>query len=278
MSFHTLLSSALQSKISPAQAALLPRSYLMMGNVIFLHLHSALLRRRKTIGKAILKLYPYVKAVYLLKGSRGVYRLPRTELLAGRRQKEIFHTELGVVYSFPPELLMFSERNKGEKERVCSEIKAKETIVDMFAGIGYWSLPIAKNTPVSKVYSIELNPLAVKYLRKNILLNKIRNIEALQGDCRGASKKLAHTADRIIMGYLDKTEKFLPAALKMCKSKSVVHFHKKIHENDLGKTMKRLEKICKKYGFQAKITEARRVKSYSPHVWHYSFRLSLHKI
>ncbi|MBI4015830.1 MAG: methyltransferase [Candidatus Aenigmarchaeota archaeon] len=274
MSFYTLLSETLKPKLSEKETALLPHSYLMMGNVIFLHLNSILLKKRKLVGKAILKIYPYVKAVYMLKGSHGVYRLPKTELLAGKKQREIVHTELNVLYSFPPELLMFSERNKGEKEIICREIKRKETVLDMFAGIGYWSLPIAKTTPVSKVYSIELNPLSVKYLRKNILLNKIKNIEVFEGDCRHFSKVLEKKADRIIMGYLHNTEQFLPAALNMAKRRCIIHFHKKIHEKDLEKTKKKIEKICQTHGFRAKITD-RRIKPYAPHVWHYSFKIAL---
>jgi len=277
MSFHTLLSETLKPKLSEKETSLLPHSYLMMGNVIFLHLNSMLLKKRKLVGKYILKLYPYVKAVYLLKGSYGVYRLPKTELLAGKKQREILHTELNVLYSFPPEILMFSERNKGEKEIICREIRKKETVVDMFAGIGYWSLPIAKNTPVSKVYSIELNPLSVKYLIKNIMLNRIKKIEVLEGDCKDFAEKLKGKADRIIMGYLHNTEQFLPAALRIAKKHCIIHFHKKIHENDFEKTKMEIEKICRIHGFKAKISD-RRIKPYAPHVWHYVFRITLHKL
>src|SRR3989344_2273513 len=68
---------------------------------------------------------------------------------------------------------MFPKGNLFERQRIAKQVKPNEIIIDMFAGIGYFSLGLKK---AKKVYAIEKNPLAYKYLKENILLNKAKNI------------------------------------------------------------------------------------------------------
>nr|NIO44248.1 methyltransferase domain-containing protein [Candidatus Aenigmarchaeota archaeon] len=149
----------------------------------------------------------------------------------------------------------------------------KETIVDMFAGIGYFSIFLAKYCKPKKIYAIDVNPKAIDYLRKNVWLNKVENkIEILQGDCRKFAKLLEDTADRIIMGYLFKTEKFLPYALKIAKKTAIIHFHRTVKEEEIDKLK---EKIMKK--FNVKVLRTKKVKSYAPKIWHVVYDLKISK-
>jgi tRNA wybutosine-synthesizing protein 2 len=143
----------------------------------------------------------------------------------------------------------------------------------MFAGIGYFSIFIAKYSKPKKIYAIDINPKAVEYLRKNIWLNNVEDkIEILQGDCRRFFKVLENTADRIIMGYLFETEKFLPFALKIAKNGCVIHFHRIAKENEIDKLRQKIIEISKN---KIKVLKVIKVKSYAPKIWHYVFDLKV---
>ena len=52
----------------------------------------------------------------------------------------------------------------------------------MFAGVGPYSLTIAKKHPKTEIINIEINPFAVTYANKNVELNKITNIKNFNND------------------------------------------------------------------------------------------------
>ena len=168
---------------------------------------------------------------------------------------------------------MWSQGNKDERIRLIKTVKPKETIVDMFSGIGYFSIFLAKYCKPEKIYAIDINPKAIEYLRKNIWLNDVENrIEILQGDCRKFSKILENTADRIIMGYLFKTEKFLLHAIKIAKNNAIIHFHRTVKEEEIDKIKEKLKK-----NFNVKVLRTKKVKSYAPKIWHVVFDLKVIK-
>ena len=158
---------------------------------------------------------------------------------------------------------MFSKGNLYERKRLIDRIKPGETVIDMFAGIGYFSLGIAKFSEAKKIISIEKNPAAFSYLKENIALNKIKNIEPILGDCRTTIS--AEKADRVIMGYFPGTKKFLPFAVNMVKRNGIIHYHNIYKESELWK--KPISEI-RKYMPDFTILEKRKVKSVAPRKWH----------
>jgi len=148
----------------------------------------------------------------------------------------------------------------------------------MFAGIGYFSIFISNYCNPKKVYAIDINPKAIEYLRKNVWLNNVEDkIEILQGDCRKFSKFLENTADRIIMGYLFDTEKFLPSALRIAKNICVIHFHKTVKTDEIKKLKEKIMEIGRKNKYKIKILRTKKVKSYAPKIWHVVFDLKVVK-
>ena len=260
MSFHSKLSKLLQS-LPPE---LLPRGYQIVDKVLLVMLKPELYKHRRIIGKAILKLFPYINTVALEKGFEGVTRKPKIEVIAGKRSLKTVHKEHNCIFSLDLSKSMWSKGNKFERQRIVKLAKPHETVVDMFAGVGYWSIFLAKK--VGKVYAIDINKDAVEYLRRNTSLNGVEDkIEILEGDCRKFSKLLDGVADRIVMGYLYDTEKFLVAALKIAKKGAMIHFHRIIVEKDRNK----LHELIQKYGL--KLVREVKVKSYAPKVWHVVF-------
>jgi len=249
---------------------LLPHSYQRIGDILLIKLKHDVLKRRFDIGSALLLMYPYIKTVCLIKGIQNEFRKPKIEVISGSETKTV-HKEHGILYKLDVSKIMFSKGNLFERQRLIKQIKPNETIVDMFAGIGYFSLGLAKFSKAKIIYAIEKNPSAFKLLKENIELNKIDNIKPVYGDCRQVArqKKFQNIADRIVMGYLPKTYKFLLSAFLFLKPEGIIHYHDTFVKDELWeKPVKILNGFVEKNSCKIKILSKRVVKSYAPNVEH----------
>ena len=199
MKFYQSLYKNLENKLSKKELGLLPRSYNLVGKLLVIRLNKNLMKYKKKIGEACIHILPYVHTVVLEKGIEGEYRKPKIEILAGCKEHDSTQTilkEHNCQFLIDVSKVMWSKGNKEERQRITKLSKPNETIVDMFAGIGYFSIFLAKK--VKKIYAIEINKDSIEFLRKNAWLNNVENkIEILQGDCRKFSSLLENTADRI---------------------------------------------------------------------------------
>jgi tRNA wybutosine-synthesizing protein 2 len=250
---------------------LLPRGYQILGRIMLIKLDKKLIKHKKPIGKALLELFPYIRTVCLLKGIKSVTRKPIIEIIAGCKSTQTLHKEHRCQFLIDVSQVMWSQGNKQERMRLVKMAKPKEVIIDMFAGIGYFSIFLAKYSKPKKIYAIDINPKSTEFLRKNTWLNNVENkIEVLQGDCRKFSNILKNIADRIIMGYLFETEKFLPYALKIAKNGCIVHMHRTAKMSEVKEIKKKLNK-------KAKVLRVKRIKSYAPKIYHFVFDLKVIK-
>jgi tRNA wybutosine-synthesizing protein 2 len=272
MTFYSRLSAKMEGKISKGAIGALPRSYFLVGDVLTVKLNSSLLPHRKAIGAAILQLLPYVRSVLLIKSIGGAERKPKTEVIAGSRRTETVHKEHGCLFALDPAKIMWSKGNKDERKRMVLAAERGETVVDMFAGVGYWTIPMAKYR-VGSVKAIDINPAAVRYLKKNVALNRLANVEVIRGDCLEKADKLANSAERVIMGWLYGTERFLPAALKMAKDGATIHFHDLSSERNVPARLDMLKDIAAHNGCLLDVADIQLVKGYSPGVNHYVYDL-----
>jgi len=241
------------------------------------------LSRKEALEQArkIMKALPRIKSVYRYSGPvSGEFRLPRVSWAAGRKNPVTIHKENGCLYRLDVTRVMFSKGNVLERARIPPLVKPGEVIADMFAGIGYFSLPLGKSSPARKIYSIELNPQAFRFLKENIKLNGLEGkIIPIKGDCRkvnvgkksGAptSNRIPEKADRIIMGYLPQTWKYLHAAFSFLNPCGIIHYHDSFRKEELWeKTESILREYSQKSGFYPIRMEKRVVKQYAPGVYH----------
>ena len=262
---------------------MIPGSYRGIGHVVLLKflpkktktgLRTLTDKQKKHIAEAILGLYSNFHVVAEIIGIDGELRTPEIKVLKTEDEftTTTIHKEHGLQYSLNVAKVMFSKGNLSERKRLIPDISRNEIIVDMFAGIGYFSLGLAKNA--AKVYSIEKNRDAFYYLSENIELNKLEDkIEAISGDCRIVSDRLKGMADRISMGYFPNTELYLPAALKMLKEKGTIHYHDladfhKSEKDGWDKLVSKVTKIVEENGYKVNKIKKNKVKTYSPRVWH----------
>ena len=248
---------------------ILPASYQTLGSILLLKLpHLQAMKNKKKISSAILKLFPYIKTICLQKGVSGEFRQPAVEILAGSKDTKTIHNELGCKFKLNVSKIMWSKGNHFERERLLKLVKPGEIVLDMFAGIGYWSIILAKHKKLKRIIAVEKNPESFDYLIENICLNKLYNITAVQNDCQNVKLPRKIKPDRIIMGYFPNTISFLPAALKLAKKGTTIHFH------ELTSNLEKLKSDIKRFK-NIKVGNIREVKEYSPSKKHYVFDLKV---
>ena len=245
------------------------KGFQIIGDIVLIKL-SGNKNEKRNVALRILEKLPYVKTVCEIKAVEGEFRRPKTRILASREKHPDFvaiKKEHGIFYKLDVRNIMFSKGNLLERQRLIKHIHSGEVVLDMFAGIGYFSLGIGKLSPVKKVYAVEKNKMAYKFLKENIRLNKVRNNRPILGDCRRVKNKIK--ADRIIMGYLPNTQQYLPYAFKYLKKRGVIHYHNIYKEEELWKKpLEELENAAKKKGFKLVSVFNRKIKSYAPRIYH----------
>jgi len=242
----------------------MPTKYKVLGNVALVRMDLEPPSLEEVIRKIIAN-NPHIVAVLGYRGVYGDYRAPSVELLWGKMPDAIMHTEYGVHYYLDPSRLMFSLGNLFERLRVASLVRSWEVVVDMFAGVGQFTLPIAVHAKPKIIHAIEINPVAYDYLVKNVKLNGVEEIVVTHlSDCREFASKTNISADRIIMGYFYGYSEFLPYALSMLgKSGGIIHLHQLVERDEMEKLKQRIITLNMDLDFTTDILASRVVKTYS---------------
>ena len=231
----------------------------------------------EAVASAIMKLHKNIRVVARRKSHvEGVFRRRRIEIIAGERRTETVHKENGCRYKLDLERVYFNPRLATERDRVASlaaRSASEETIIDMFAGVGPFSILIAKRAVKSHVIAIDINPDAIKYLRENIRLNAVGNVEPIEGDVKAIYGAFRDKADRIIMNLPKKAYLFLPEAVQMLKPEGgTIHFYM-VESIKKGEDMNNAKhKFCtwlSELGAHTdpEILTARKVKAYAPRTY-----------
>jgi tRNA wybutosine-synthesizing protein 2 len=246
--------------------SLLPRKWELLGDILLLPLPDALSAQEESIARVYAnELGASTVAVPL--EIVGQVREQRVRVILGERT-ETTHRENGIKYKLDAARLMFSSGNMDERIRMAGIGANGEVVVDMFAGIGYFTLPVAVYCKPSKVISYELNPLAHGYLLQNISLNEVDGkVEAHNADNMSAEEGVA---DRVLMGYLRDTHQYLDKAISILRdNKGMLHYHENC-PNELipARPEKAIRNSARGFGRDVEIMQFRNVKSYAPGVSH----------
>ena len=244
---------------------LLPEKWEQLGDVVTLRLPKELVRYGRELGEAYAAALKAKTVLRDVAGIAGSYRTPVVETLFGDDPVAV-HTENGILYKLDASKVMFSSGNVDERMRMATVACDGETVVDMFAGIGYFTLPLAVYQHPKRVISCELNEVSYGYLVENIALNKVGGkVEPILGDNRDLPGD--GFADRVVMGYVKTTHEFLHTAFRLLRSGGVLHYHETC-PNDLlpGRPVQRLRDAAR--GNRVEVLRFKEVKSYSPGVSH----------
>jgi len=263
----------LESKLPSYLLASIPKSMDIIGDIAIIEIPPELEPYKNDLGCAILQAHKGIRTV-LAKASAitGTYRLREFTFIAGEPKTETIHKEHGCKYYIDLAKVYFSPRLSYEHSRVASLVKENEKVVDMFAGVGPFSILIAKTHENVRVYAIDINPSAFELLKKNIRLNRVENkVHPILGDAKQVVKdRLKGIADRVIMNLPEKAIEFLDAACETLKPEGgTIHFYTFAKASDSIENLKiRLQEEVEKAGRKVKkFLFSRSVRETAPYEW-----------
>ncbi|MCX6748002.1 MAG: methyltransferase [Candidatus Pacearchaeota archaeon] len=182
-------------------------------------------KEKKKIALNLLKTQSNIKTV-LEKAEKvkGRLRTIKTKYLAGEKTKETIYKESGCLFKLNTDSCYFSPRLSGERLEIASKIKKGKVLV-LFAGVGPFSIIIAKKNPQVKVTSVELGKECCKYAKENVILNRLNNIRVIPGDVKKVLPKLKEKFDYIVMPRPQLKDTFLEDALKVSKKNTIIFYY-----------------------------------------------------
>lgn len=273
---------SLSRPILPEDAAGVYCSYEIVGDIAIMRLPIASIELAQNIAPAIMDVHRNLRAVFLqVSPVVGDFRLRRLLHVAGENRTITVHKESGCLFAVDVEKCYFSPRLSYERLRIARLVKPCEVVVNMFAGVGCFSILIAKHEKSAKVFSIDVNPVANHFTHENLRLNRVyRQVFPVLGDSREIVKnKLQRSADRVIMPLPEKALEYLLSAVSALKpSGGWIHYYDFEHatklENPVDKTKVRVAERLAKLDTKFVIPLARVVRPTGPN-W-YQVVLDIH--
>ena len=226
-----MLKKSLENILTSQESQELISSFDQIGDIIIVKIPNSLLTKKKLIGETLLNEVKIAKSVfYQASAVEGDFRTRNLEILAGEDRTETEYKEFGCKFTVDVENAFFSPRLSTERERIANLVQDGEIVVNMFAGVGMFSIMIAKKKRCT-VYSIDINPVATKLCEKNIISNKIAgNIISINGDASQViQEQLKNKSDRTLMLLPERSDEFLVSAINATKSGGIIHYYSHIH-------------------------------------------------
>ncbi len=242
-------------------------SFDIIGDIAIVEIPDALKEKEKEIGAAIMKIHPNVKTVLKKEGPMaGEFRVRKFGFVAGKRTTKTIYKENNVKMHMDVARVYFSPRLSYERARIARKVKKNEKVLALFAGIGPFPLVIKKQKPETEIVAVEINPEAIKYMKKNMKLNNL-DFEVIEGDVAKVlkEKRFQGWADRILMPLPRGGEHFLKNVFDAAKDGTIVHFYTFA---SLPFPLDDAEDKVKRYlpGNSYKIIEKRIVRPFAPRI------------
>ncbi len=272
----------LQNHLYNEQKGRIYNSYDVIGEIAVIKVPNDNLEYAKKAAETVKSVYKNVKTVFVqVSPISGDFRVRKLLCLAGENNPVTVHREFGCSFMVDVENCYFSPRLSHERSRIAGLVKQGETVVNMFAGVGCFSIRIAKKVACAKVFSIDINPTAILYHQKNIKLNHVDDkVASLLGDSKEIIEaQLKGAADRVLMPLPEKALGYLPYALSAIKpSGGWIHYydfeHATKNENPLSKTSMKVAEKLDKLGVTYDFSLSRIIRSTGPN-W-YQTVLDIH--
>ena len=236
-------------------------SYERLGEIVLLHEDDD--ERAGRIATAVMdSALPVTTVANRASKVTGEFRTRDWEVLAGDGTETI-HREYGCSFALDIADVYFSPRLATERHRVTQQVADGERVVDMFAGVGPFAIPAAKRG--AHVVGVDLNPVAIEYLRENADRNDVaERVTAIEGDVRAVADDYTGWADRIVMNLPHSADAFLDTAVALAGEDCVIHYYDIQNEDDpFGPGERAIREAAT--GYDVIVETRRAVRSYAPH-------------
>lgn len=239
-----MLKKALENILSEKESKELFSAFDQIGDIIIVRIPDSLLSKKKIIGKTLLEQVKTAKSVFYQSSSvEGDFRTRDLEILAGIDKTETEYKEFGCRFIVDVEKAFFSPRLSTERDRIANLVQDGEIVINMFGGVGMFSIIAAKRKKCT-VYNIDINPIAAKLCEKNIKLNKlVGRVVSIHGDAaKIIEEQFRDQGDRVLMLLPERSDEFLNSAILATKSNGIIHYYSHIHADKKSQAAKLSEK------------------------------------
>ncbi len=277
----------LEGDVSGDELEHIPRAFEIIGDIAMVELDEVARKHGELIAKAIMQLNRNVKVVLNKTGDvAGRFRVPEFAVILAKPEERDFptikkefrpkkitetvHTEHGCRFLLDVSKVYFSSRLGFERKRIAEIVKDGERVLVMFAGVGPFAIVIGKNAKPREVIGVELNPHAVEYFRKNVVLNKVEGrVRVIEGDVAEVVPRLEGKFDRIVMPAPKNAPDYLELALEKVKKGGMIHLYTFAGEEEIesGDVIRKVEERCRNAGKDARVVFFRKCGAVAP--YHY---------
>lgn len=201
-----------------------------IGDIVVIRIPQSLYHKRMEIGKILLSEIKVVNRVFCqVADIGGEYRTRSLELVAGQGDTLTTYRENGCTFQVDVERVFFTPRLATERARISEMVRPHEKILNMFGGVGMFSIQMAKKNHCT-VYNVDINPQATSLCICNLRLNRLKgSIMPITNDASVICQNMPDTFDRIVMPLPERTDEFLDDAISAIKDTGIIHYYSHIH-------------------------------------------------
>ncbi len=253
-------------------------SFDIIGDIAILQIPKGMEKKSKKMALEIIKKNKNVKTVYARGKFRGRLRKHDVKFIYGINKAETIYKESSCLMKLNVKTCYFSPRLSHDRLDIAKQVKNHENILVMFSGIAPYGLVLGKKSKAKKIYCVELSKEATKYALDNVKLNKIKNIEVIQGDVKRICPKFKQKNvlfDRIIMARPQLKDSFLKEAFIVAKKNSIIHFYDFLFTDEIEEGYKKIENEAKKSKKKYKILGIKKIRDIGPRKYHLRFDIKM---
>jgi tRNA (guanine37-N1)-methyltransferase len=267
-----MLKQVLGSVLTPEETAQVYSAFDQIGDIVIIKIPDELAPKKKLIADAILANVKTAKAVFAqVSAVKGDFRVRDLEFIAGEDRTVTEYKEHACRFKVDVARAYFSPRLSTERQRIAEMVGDNETIVNMFAGVGTYSVVIAKTNKTCRIYSIDSNSAASELDKTNAKLNKVQDrIVTICGDAADVIRdQLAGKADRVIMPLPERAKEFVDSAVLALKKKGIVHYfaHVKADSKKAGQELGLQDAQAAFAKYDHKVLATRVVREVGPRIY-----------
>ena len=230
-----ILKKILSESLTPDEISQAYSAFDVIGSIVILKIPDALKLKKQIIGKTILQTIKPAKSVFAQTSAvQGDYRIRSLEFIAGEYNTITEYREHGCRFQVDIQNTYFSPRLSTERLRIAKLISENEVIANMFAGVGTFSIIIAKINKTCKIYSIDSNPFAHEISIINTKLNRVQDrVMPICGNAKDIiHDKIQGQCNRVLMPLPERSGEFVDSAVSALKDGTgIVHFFAHIKAN-----------------------------------------------
>ncbi|MCX6689587.1 MAG: methyltransferase [Methanoregula sp.] len=197
----------------------------------------------------------------------GEYRTREYGVLAGTPTTRTQVTEHGHRFTVDLASAYFSARLSTERQRILAQMGTRETVLDMFAGVGPFAITLAARAAL--VVAADINPHAIELMLENLTQNRVKNVLPILAEARRLAGVLPWKFDRIIMNLPLAGTEFLSEAFRLCRHGGTIHFYALVSQE--GEHRDYIRELG------GEVIDERVVRSYSPGQWHAVYDIVVQK-